>query len=106
MRAEDVLKESLKIRTPNGEPIGENLDREVQKMKLKVRALTPSARVSLNLHPDDDPDNQAQHSMALRQGCAYAREDFLLFRCHVPPHLRSPLRYSTSVRTSAIIYHA
>jgi hypothetical protein len=34
MRAEDVLKDSLKIRTPGGEI--KNVDEEVRKLKLKV----------------------------------------------------------------------
>lgn len=35
MRADEVLKERL--RSAKGEPLTENFDREVQKMKLKVR---------------------------------------------------------------------
>jgi hypothetical protein len=39
VRAEGVIKESLKIRTPGGEVLGENLDKEMQKLKMKVRQL-------------------------------------------------------------------
>jgi hypothetical protein len=37
MRAEDVLRDLPRIKTPTGELVPKDLDRELQKVKLKVR---------------------------------------------------------------------
>lgn len=89
-----------KLKSPSGEILADNLEREMQKFKLKVRRPDASAapltaavsRLDLPAH------DLAGCLMAVGQNRPHARKDHLHVRRHVPPLHRPYLRNVPAVR--------
>ena len=90
MRAEVALNDIFKGKPPTPEALAENFEREVQKLRLKVRHGQPhtySAPLNGDALPGVNAHGRPRDSMAIGKGCTHAREDQLLLRrdvlaCH------------------------
>lgn len=95
MKADQALqemfkKDRLKVRSPSGEVLTDNLDRELRKFKLKVRRrVVFVGPLTLITRPGVPTPDHAHRLLAIHQSRPDTRKDHVFLWCHVSSLYRS-----------------
>lgn len=94
-------EEAFKFKSPSGEIfVAKDLEKEVQKFKLKVCFMISASTAEANLTRrivGVIAYGKLVYRVAVSEGCTDKRKDFVLLRCHVSSYDRVTFRHGTTV---------